>query len=86
MFFPISFPAIGGICVLLCLVYADNMVKLLANSLAIVLTCLLSTIIFDFQADALFCLCVLLIVGSNIVYKMFPKDKKKMKVSTSLPE
>lgn len=58
----------GGLLVAVVLKYADNILKGFATSLAIIVSCLLSIVIFDFKLTALFSLGSVLVILSILIY------------------
>lgn len=53
--------ALGGLIVAVVVKYADNILKGFATSLSIILSCIASTFLFDFQITLLF------IIGAGLV-------------------
>ncbi len=60
--------SVGGLLVALVVKYADNILKGFASSSAIVLTCIISLLFFDFQPTLLFLLGTLLVIFSILLY------------------
>ncbi len=60
--------SVGGLIVALVVKYADNILKGFATSMAIVLSCIVSMILFDFQLSLLFTLGSSLVIFSIFVY------------------
>jgi len=64
----VTIQSAGGILVALVIKYADNITKGFATSLAIILACIVSIILFDFELTILFSLGALLVICSIFLY------------------
>ncbi|CAF1320564.1 unnamed protein product, partial [Didymodactylos carnosus] len=64
----ITVQSAGGLIVALVVKYADNILKGFATSSAIILSCIISMILFDFQLTILFALGSLLVIFSIFLY------------------
>lgn len=69
--------ASGGLLVALVVKYADNILKGFATSLAIIFSCILSIILFDFTVTFLFILGAALVICSIFLYGYQPSAKPK---------
>ncbi|XP_060525600.1 UDP-N-acetylglucosamine transporter isoform X3 [Cylas formicarius] len=65
--------AVGGLIVAVVVKYADNILKGFATSLAIVISCVASIYIFDFQLSAQFALGAAFVIFSIFLYGYTPK-------------
>jgi len=68
--------ATGGLLVAMVVKYADNILKGFATSLAIILSCIASVYLFEFNLTLQFSLGTLLVMASVFLYSYTPKDKK----------
>jgi UDP-sugar transporter A1/2/3 len=64
----ITVQSAGGILVALVIKYSDNIMKGFATSLAIILACIVSMMLFDFQLTFLFILGASLVIFSIFIY------------------
>jgi len=64
----ITVQSAGGILVALVIKYSDNIMKGFATSLAIVLACIVSMVLFDFHLTILFTLGTILVIFSIFIY------------------
>ena len=64
--------AVGGLLVAMVVKYADNILKGFATSLAIILSCVVSIYLFDFNLTLQFSLGTLLVMGSVFLYSYSP--------------
>lgn len=76
----------GGMIVALVVKYADNILKGFATSLAIVISCLASVYLFDFQITLMFTIGALLVIASIFMYSQPPKVEKNPSRSKSSEE
>lgn len=65
--------AVGGLLVALVVKYADNILKGFATSLAIIISCVASIILFDFKLSVQFSLGAMLVMCSIFLYGYTPK-------------
>ena len=70
--------AFGGLIVAVVIKYTDNILKAFATSIAVVLSCGFSAIIFHFQPALIFLVGAGLVVASVCVYSLFPYPNKSM--------
>ncbi|XP_044259058.1 UDP-N-acetylglucosamine transporter [Tribolium madens] len=70
--------ACGGLIVAVVVKFADNILKGFATSLAIVISCIASIYIFDFQLTAQFTLGAAFVIGSIFLYGHTPKKNIPM--------
>ncbi|EEZ98313.1 UDP-galactose translocator-like Protein [Tribolium castaneum] len=70
--------ACGGLIVAVVVKFADNILKGFATSLAIVISCIASIYIFDFQLTAQFTLGAAFVIGSIFLYGHTPKKSTPM--------
>lgn len=71
--------AVGGLLVAMVVKYADNILKGFATSLSIIISCVASMYIFDFQMTYQFALGASLVIGAIFLYGYTPKDPKANK-------
>lgn len=71
--------AVGGLLVAMVVKYADNILKGFATSLSIIISCVASMYIFDFQLTYQFAFGALLVIGSIFLYGYTPNDPKANK-------
>ncbi|KAI1726459.1 nucleotide-sugar transporter domain-containing protein [Ditylenchus destructor] len=77
--------ALGGLVVAVVIKYADNILKEFATSLSIIVSCIASIFIFALYPRLLFVLGAALVIGSVIIYGVFPyKVKKGQRTLTKL--
>lgn len=67
--------ATGGLLVAMVVKYADNILKGFATSLAIVVACVASILLFDFQLTLQFTFGTLLVISSIFMYGYQPAVK-----------
>ncbi|XP_023330704.1 UDP-N-acetylglucosamine transporter [Eurytemora carolleeae] len=80
VWFTVMQNALGGLLVAVVVKYADNILKGFACSLAIIITCIASIFIFDFNVTVQFALGAGLVISSIFMYGYTPKP------SSSLPQ
>lgn len=68
--------ACGGLLVAMVVKYADNILKGFATSLAIIITCIASIFIFNFNLTILFSVGALLVIAAIFLYGYVPKPAK----------
>lgn len=68
----VALQSFGGLMVALVIKYADNIVKGFATSASIVLACLFSMMLFDFQVTYLFAIGALLVMVAVYIYGCYP--------------
>ncbi|XP_046978570.1 UDP-N-acetylglucosamine transporter isoform X1 [Vanessa cardui] len=73
--------AAGGLIVAVVVKYADNILKGFATSVAIIISCIVSIYIFDFQLTVQFAIGTIFVIGSIFLYGYVPK---KPETRTSL--
>lgn len=66
--------AVGGLLVAMVVKYADNILKGFATSFAIIISCVASMYIFDFQLTYQFALGAILVIGAIFLYGYTPRD------------
>lgn len=71
--------AVGGLLVAMVVKYADNILKGFATSFAIIISCVASMYIFDFQLTYQFALGAVLVIGAIFLYGYTPKDSSANK-------
>jgi UDP-sugar transporter A1/2/3 len=64
----ITVQSAGGILVALVIKYSDNIMKGFATSLAIIIACIVSMVLFDFQLTILFALGTSIVIFSIFIY------------------
>lgn len=72
----VTLQATGGLLVAMVVKYADNILKGFATSLAIVVACVASIILFNFQLTAQFSLGTVLVISSIFLYGYQPPQPK----------
>lgn len=83
VYFLILLQAGGGLIVAVVVKYADNILKGFATSLAIVLSCLASIILFSFQLTLQFTMGTILVIVSVFLYGYDPTKNSKNTKKTS---
>lgn len=68
----ISFQALGGILVGLVMKYADNILKGFATSFSIIISCMASVYLFEFNLTVQFAIGVSIVIGSIYLYSYIP--------------
>ena len=69
MIYLVVLQACGGLLVAVVVKYADNLLKGFATSIAIILSCIVSIILFDFHLTPQFSIGTLLVLGSIFLYQ-----------------
>jgi len=77
VWFTVAQNALGGLLVAVVVKYADNILKGFACSLAIIITCVASIFIFDFNLSVQFCTGAAFVIGSIFLYGYQPHSAKK---------
>lgn len=78
--------AIGGLIVAVVMKYADNVLKTFATSFSIVISCIISSIFFDFHPNMAFLMGASLVVISTVMYSQPDKTKlRRHRKSPVLP-
>ncbi|KAL3981800.1 Nucleotide-sugar transporter family protein [Acanthocheilonema viteae] len=77
--------SIGGITVAVVIKYADNILKAFAASIAIIVACIASALLFQFRPAVLFLVGTVLVIGAIFMYSMFPYKKKYQQTPTEPP-
>lgn len=83
--------AVGGLTVAVVIKYADNILKGFATSLAIIASCLASTVLFDFRPTLQFIIGVSLVLVSIYIYSAYEpaatisSSSSTLSSSSSLP-
>lgn len=79
--------AVGGLIVAVVVKYADNVLKTFASSFGIVISCIISAILFDFHPNFAFLIGTALVVTSTVLYSQPEKrGRKRMKARPTLPK
>lgn len=73
----ITVQAVGGLIVAVVVKYADNVLKVFATSFSILLSCVISAVVFDFRPNKSFLLGASLVLLSTIMYSSNPRSVKK---------
>ncbi|KAJ2490480.1 UDP-galactose transporter Gms1 [Coemansia sp. RSA 2050] len=81
----ISLQALGGLLVAVVVKYADNILKGFATSISIVLSCLVSVLLFDFHITKPFVLGTGLVVYATYMYGKHSSPSPPAKPASSLP-
>ena len=79
----ITTQAVGGLIVAVVVKYADNVLKTFAASFSIVLSCIISAIIFDFRPNLIFICGASLVILSTVLYSK--PDNNSSTYSWSVP-
>lgn len=64
----ITVQAVGGLIVAVVVKYADNVLKVFASSFSILLSCIISALVFDFRPNLLFSIGACLVILSTAMY------------------
>lgn len=72
--------ACGGLLVAVVVKYADNLLKGFATSIAIILSCIVSVILFDFHISLQFSIGTLLVLASIFLYGYQPTNPPKSSI------
>ena len=80
----ITTQAVGGLIVAVVVKYADNVLKTFAASFSIVLSCIISAIIFDFRPNLIFICGASLVILSTVLYSK-PDNNNSIPYSWSVP-
>ena len=64
----ITVQAVGGLIVAVVVKYADNVLKVFASSFSILLSCIISAVLFDFRPNVLFSIGACLVILSTVMY------------------
>lgn len=67
--------AVGGLVVAVVVKFTDNIQKSFATAVSIVISCILSTFLFDFRPNRVFVIGVVCVCGSVFLYSRPPKGK-----------
>lgn len=87
VYYLIILQAGGGLIVAVVVKYADNILKGFATSLAIVLSCLASIVLFSFQLTLQFTMGTILVIVSVFLYGYDPnKNNKTVKKTSNIRE
>ncbi|VDK32959.1 unnamed protein product [Gongylonema pulchrum] len=68
--------ALGGLTVAVVIKYADNILKAFATSIAIIVACVASALLFSFRSSILFVVGTVLVIMAVFLYSLFPYKKK----------
>jgi solute carrier family 35 (UDP-sugar transporter), member A1/2/3 len=79
----VAVQAVGGLVVAVVVKYADNVLKVFATSFSIVVSCVISAVLFDFRPNAAFVLGAGLVVAATVMYSA-PEPKRRAR-KTILP-
>jgi len=77
--------AAGGLIVAVVVKYADNVLKVFATSFSIIISCIISAILFDFRPNFSFLIGASLVVIATVLYSK-PPSKKRRRPQTLLPK
>jgi solute carrier family 35 (UDP-sugar transporter), member A1/2/3 len=72
--------AVGGLVVAVVVKYADNVLKVFATSFSIVVSCVISAVLFDFRPNAAFVAGAGLVVAATVMYSA-PEPKRRPRKS-----
>ncbi|CAG9539528.1 unnamed protein product [Cercopithifilaria johnstoni] len=79
---PIILSSIGGITVAVVIKYADNILKAFAASIAIIVACIASALLFQFRPAVLFHVGTVFVIGAIFMYSLFPYKTKYQQAPT----
>lgn len=85
VWYPITLSSIGGITVAVVIKYADNILKAFAASIAIIVACIASALLFQFRPAVLFHVGTVFVIGAIFIYSLFPYKKKYEQAPTDPP-
>ena len=74
----VTVQAAGGLIVAVVVKYADNVLKVFATSFSIVVSCIITAILFDFRPSFKFVIGATLVVVATVMYSA-PEKKRKRK-------
>lgn len=77
--------SIGGVTVAVVIKYADNILKAFAASIAIIVACITSALLFQFRPEVLFLAGTVFVIGAIFMYSLFPYKKKYQQTPTEPP-
>ncbi|KAM3726921.1 UDP-galactose/UDP-N-acetylglucosamine transporter srf-3 [Dirofilaria immitis] len=77
--------SVGGITVAIVIKYADNILKAFAASIAIIVACIASALLFKFRPAVLFLVGTVFVIGAIFMYSLFPYKKKYQQAPTEPP-
>uniref|UniRef100_A0A915PZT0 Uncharacterized protein n=1 Tax=Setaria digitata TaxID=48799 RepID=A0A915PZT0_9BILA len=78
--------SVGGITVAVVIKYADNILKAFAASIAIIVACIASALLFQFRPAVLFLVGTVFVIGAIFMYSLFPYRKKYQQTATEPPQ
>ena len=70
--------AAGGLIVAVVVKYADNVMKVFATSISIIVSCVISAFVFDFRPTIQFCVGTLLVMTATVLYGRPEKRRKRV--------
>ena len=74
----VTVQACGGLIVAVVVKYADNVLKVFATSFSIIVSCIVSAVLFDFRPNLRFLVGTALVMASTVMYGR-PEKKKRRK-------
>ncbi|VDK27081.1 unnamed protein product [Gongylonema pulchrum] len=80
----VAITAFGGLMSSVVIKYANNIVKAFATSIAIILTCITSAMLFALYPSILFGLGTVLAVGAVLLYSLFSSEKSDQPIPVKL--
>ena len=86
VYYLIILQAGGGLIVAVVVKYADNILKGFATSLAIVISCLASIVLFSFQLTLQFTCGTVLVIASVFLYGYDPSKNKSVKKTSNIKD
>lgn len=73
----VAVQAIGGLIVAVVVKYADNVMKVFATSISIIVSCIISAVLFDFRPTFRFCVGAFLVMIATVMYGRPERKRKK---------
>jgi len=74
----VTVQAVGGLIVAVVVKYADNVLKVFATSFSIIISCIISAVVFDFRPNFLFVCGASLVMASTVMYSR-PDTRRRKK-------
>jgi UDP-sugar transporter A1/2/3 len=76
----VTVQAVGGLIVAVVVKYADNVLKVFASSFSIIISCIISALLFSFRPTLSFLVGASLVVLATIMYSSPEKRKRRKPV------
>lgn len=81
----ITVQAAGGLIVAVVVKYADNVLKVFATSFSILLSCIISALLFDFRPNLWFLVGAFMVILSTAMYSKPPRKRARAQRGQTLP-